>query len=122
MTGGGNRHNSDEIRRTLARVPIIRTACDLDLLLFLYRHPRMLVTSERLAEFVGYEIKEIAKSLDALIETGLLTRNQNPVRAARMYCLTLDGPEGGRLSSILETASTRQGRDDLIKALDRARP
>ena len=50
----------DETRGLLARVPVIRTACDLDLIVFLYRHPRMLLTSERLAEFLGYDIKEVA--------------------------------------------------------------
>jgi len=77
----------------------------------------MLLTSERLAEFVGYDIKEVAKSLETVIEAGLLERDQHPAHAARMYCLTLRDPEGRWLSSIVELASSRQGRYDLIQVL-----
>ena len=114
--------HSQEIVRLLAQTRVIRNACDLDLLMFLHRHPRALLTSEHLAAFVGYDIKEVAKSLDALIDAGLLERTQNPMHAARMYLLALDGPEGGGLTALLKLASTRQGRQDILRALPPARP
>jgi hypothetical protein len=36
-----------KIKRLLARTPVIRNGCDLDPLVFLYRHPRTLLTSEQ---------------------------------------------------------------------------
>lgn len=99
----------------------MRHACDLDLLLFLHRHPRALLTSEQLAAFVGYDIKEVAKSLEAFIDAGLLERTQNPKHAARMYILVLDGPQGGGLDDLLKLASKRQGRHDILRALPAAR-
>ena len=89
--------------------------------MFLHRHPRALLTSEQLAAFVGYDIKEVAKSLDSFIDAGLLARTQNPKHAARMYLLVLDGPEGGGLSALLKLASTRQGRRDILRAFPSAR-
>ena len=105
----------------LARTPVVRHACDVDLLLFLRRHPRALLTSEQLAAFAGYDIKEVAKSLDAFIDAGLLERTQNPKHAARMYILVLDGPQGGGLDALLKLASKRQGRHDILRALRTAR-
>ena len=96
----------------------MRSACDLDLLAFLHRHPRTLLTSEQLAAFVGYDIKEIAKSLEGFIEAGLLERTQNPMHAARMYLLVLDGPHHGGIRELLKLASTRNGRRGVLRALD----
>lgn len=98
---------------------MVSDACDLDLLLFLNRHPRTLLTSEQLAAFVGYDIKEIAKSLEAFIEAGLLERIQNPMHAARMYLLVLDAPQNGGIRELLRLASTRTGRHTILQALDR---
>ena len=100
---------------------MVRNACDLDLLAFLRRHPRTLLTSEQLAAFVGYDIKEIAKSLEAFIEAGLLERTQNPMHAARMYLLVLDGPQHGGIRDILKMASTRSGRRSILRALNSGR-
>lgn len=118
-------HQPEEMKRLLARAPVIRNACDLDLLVFLRRHPRTLLTSEQLAGFVGYNIKEIAKALDAFIDAGLLERTaQQSTHAARMFLLRLDGPQGGGVRTLLELASTRQGRQGILEALnmDGARP
>lgn len=88
------------------------------MLAFLHRHPRTLLTSEQLAAFVGYDIKEIAKSLEAFIEASLLERTQNPMHAARMYLLVLDGPGHGGIRDLLKLASTRDGRRNVLQALD----
>lgn len=96
----------------------MRNACDLDLLVFLHRHPRTLLTSEQLAAFVGYDIKEIAKSLETFIEAGMLERTQNPMHAARMYLLVLDGPRHDGIRELLKLASTRSGRRNVLQAFD----
>ena len=116
----GNR--KDEVRVLLGHVPEIRTACDIDLLVFLHRHPRMLLTRERMAEFVGYGIKKIAGSLENLIAGGVLLRQQKPSHKAQMYLLILSGPDGGWLAKIVKLASTREGRRDLLHALNSHAP
>jgi hypothetical protein len=104
--------------RLLARTPFIQNACDLDLIVFLHRHPRTLLTSEQLAGFVGYSLKDIAKALDAFIEAGLLERTtQHSMHAARMFVLLLDGPQGVGIRPLLELGSTREGRAGILEAL-----
>jgi hypothetical protein len=108
----------EETRRLLARAPIIQNACYLDLIVFLHRHPRALLTSEQLAGFVGYNPKETAKALDAFIEAGLLERTtQQSMHAARMLVLLLDGPQGGGVRALLELGSTREGRERILETL-----
>lgn len=107
--------------RLLAQTRVVRHPCDLDLLMFLHRHPRALLTSEQLAAFVGYDIKEVAKSLDAFIDAGLLERMQNRMHAARMYVLVLEGPHGEGLMALLKLASSRQGRQEILRTLPIAR-
>jgi hypothetical protein len=109
--------NQKEIAGLLAGNPVVADACDLDLLVFLYRHPRTLLTNEQLAAFVGYDMKQIARAIDAFIGAGLLERTQNTMHAARMYLLLLEGPQTGGLKTLLEMASTRQGRRDILQIL-----
>lgn len=99
----------------LNRIGVLRHPCDLDLVLFFHRHPRALLTSDRLAAYVGYDLQQVGRSLDLLTEAGLLERSQNPTRAARMY--VLKAPDSGWLLSLIEIASTREGRADLIEAI-----
>lgn len=111
----------DETKRLVARVPV-RAASELDVLVFLHRHPRTLLTIEQLAAFVGYDMKEVAKAIDAFIEAGLLERTQNPNHAARMYLLVIDGPWGGGVAEFLRLASTLQGRRDILQILASPHP
>ena len=113
---------TQNIQKLLARTAVIAGPCELDLLLFLYRHPRTLLTNEQLAAFVGYDMKQIAKSIDAFIDAGLLERTQNSMHAARMYLLVLDGDESGGLKALLKIASTREGRRDILQVLAPGRP
>jgi hypothetical protein len=107
MTGGRFEH-------LLSSIGVLRHPCDLDLVLFFYRHPHALLTSDRLAAYVGYELNQVGRSLDLLTEAGLLERSQNPTHA-RMY--VLKPAESGWLASLLEISSTRDGRHDLIQAM-----
>lgn len=117
-----SRPSNGEIVALLAQARVVRRPCDLDLLVFLYRHPRSFLTSEMVAAFVGYDIKEVAKSIDAFIDAGLLARTQNPMHAARLYLLVLDGPENDALRTLLKLASTREGRQNIVLFLARTDP
>jgi AraC-like DNA-binding protein len=103
----------------LSSIGVLRHPCDLDLLLFFHRHPRSILTSERLAAYVGYDLVQLARSLDVLTTSGLLERSQHPTHAARLY--VLKKPLAGWLTSVLEIGSTREGREDLIRAIREAR-
>lgn len=95
----------------------IRHRCDLDLLLFFYRHPRALLTAESLVSYLGHDHDRVAKSLDGLIAASLLRRSQNPSRSARLYELNLDGRPGRQLASLLKIAATPQGRKEAMRLL-----
>jgi len=111
----------DDARRLLDRIGVLRHACDLDLLIFFARHPRSLLASESLASFLGYDLKDIADSLDTLLAAGLLTRAQTPMHAARLYVFAIgnsnDSTNDHWLASLLAMGSTREGRLVLRKAL-----
>lgn len=107
-----------DLSSMLDRMQCIRHACDLDLLLFFYRHPRALMTGEQLVAYLGYDHEQAAKSLEGLIEAGLVTRSQNPSRAARLYVLELDALPGGLLSSFLKITATRPGRQEAMRLLN----
>jgi hypothetical protein len=108
---------TQDLRSLLDRIRGIRHACDLDLLLFFYRHPRALLTRELVVAYLGYDPEQIAKSFERLIEAGLLTRSQSPSHAAQLYALELGG-DLGPLSSLLRIASTREGRLDVKQLLE----
>src|SRR2546430_8089603 len=79
----------------LDRIECLRHPCDLDLLLFFSRHPRAFLLSERLAEYVGYELPQVAQSLETVITAGLLRRSPDPTHPARLYVLTPGSTRGG---------------------------
>lgn len=104
-------------RRLLARIGVLRQPSDLDLLIFFIRHPRSLLPSEHLTTFLGYGTREIAASLDLLVEAGLVTRTPNPRHPARMYVFAADGPGNGWLPDLTRMALTREGRLAMVWAL-----
>ena len=107
----------DHIRRLLDRIKVLRRPCDLDLLLFFIRHPRALLSSDQIAAFLGYDVKRLGESLDLLVTAELLTRTQTPTSAAGMYVFAIGGPHRGWLPSLVELASTREGRLAMRAAL-----
>src|SRR2546425_9361938 len=78
----------------LDRIGCLRHPCDLDLLLFFSRHPRAYLITERLAEYVGYELPQVAQSLETVITAGLLRRSPDSTHPARLYVLTPGSPPG----------------------------
>lgn len=109
----------DDAQTLLGRIEALRHPCDLDLLLFFVKHPHTLLASEQLASFMGYDIKQLAQSLDVLLEAGLVTRSQTRTQVARMYVFAGNGIHGGWLPSLVALASTRAGRLALIRVLKR---
>ena len=107
----------DDARTLLNHIPALQRPCDLDLLVFFARHWRALLSSEHLARLLGYPPQEIARSRDVLVAAGLLTREQDPTRAERMYVFEAAGINGEVLPAILTLASTPGGRLTLRRAL-----
>jgi len=108
----------DHARTLLNRIPAaVKHSCDLDLLVFFAKHPRTLMPSEDIARLLGYELKDVAKSLEVLLKAGLLTRTQNPTSARRLYVFETGGTNSVWLPAFVEFASTREGRMDLSRAL-----
>jgi DNA-binding MarR family transcriptional regulator len=102
----------------LDRIGCLRHPCDLDLLLFFNRHPQAFLKSERLAEYVGYDLSQVERSLETLMTAGLLRQSPDSTRPARLYVLTRSsGTLGVWLLSLLRIAATREGRVAVIHAL-----
>jgi hypothetical protein len=95
----------------------LRDACDLDLLLFFSRHPRVVLSSEQLATYVGYELPEVARALDVLLGAGVLKRTLNQRSPGRM-CFEVDHPEEW-LEPLRRMCATSDGRNALKGLLKR---
>jgi len=68
----------------------IREACDLDLLLFFSRHPRVVLTNDQLATYVGHEVEDVARALELMLGASLLKQGLSPSAAGKMYVLAVD--------------------------------
>jgi hypothetical protein len=66
-------------------------------------------------------MKLVAEALDTFIAAGLVERLHNPTHAARLYLLAVHGPEDEGLKTLLELACTRQGRHEILEALNSGR-
>jgi hypothetical protein len=109
----------DHARELLNGIPTLRRPCDLDLLVFFAKHSRTLLSSEQLARLLGYELDEIARSLDVLVAAGYLTRSQkqNRTRPVQLYVFSTDAMNGGPPPAIVRLASSPEGRLALRLAL-----
>ena len=103
------RMTTEEARALLDRANVLREAADFDLLVFFARHPRTLLASESLATLLGYELSDIARSLEVLLAGGLLKRRQTSAHAARLYVFASDEPPEW-VPALLKMAATRAGR------------
>ena len=106
----------EEARCLLDRIGMLRDRCDLDLLLFFVRHPRVLLSSDKIAALLGYTVKQLSDSLEAFVTASLLSRTQKPSGVARLYVFA-DGDAPDWLSSLGELASTREGQLALRSAI-----
>jgi DNA-binding MarR family transcriptional regulator len=94
----------------------LKHPCDLDLLLFFSRHPTAIMASEQIAAFAGYDLAQVARSLDVLVGAGVLRRSINPTHVGRLYSFTTEGGAGW-LPWVLRVASTPDGRRQLVRLL-----
>jgi hypothetical protein len=106
----------------LDRIRCLSHPCDVDLLLFFYRHPRAFLITERLAQYVAYDLPQVAQSLETLIGAGLLQRSPDSTHPAQLYVLPRGSPLGGWVSSLLRVAAKREGRLAIIHALKERPP
>jgi hypothetical protein len=90
----------------------LREACDLDLLLFFSRHPRVVLSSEQLATYVGYEVQQVARALELLLGASLLRRALNQGSPGGMYVL-----EAAHAEAWMEPLRTLCARPDGRHAL-----
>ena len=111
--------NPDQHAQELLDALAIRRLCDLNLLVFFARHPRTLLASEQLAGFIGFDLPQIAESLETLLRAGFLKRTAHSSYSARMYIFALDGPGAAPLTSLVQFVSTRDGRLATMRALGR---
>ena len=103
---------TDPLAAQLVEAAGLRDACDLDLLLFFSRHPRVVLSSEQLAAYVGYDLAQVARALDRLLETGILRRTLNQGAPGRMYVLEVDHAEEW-LEPLRRVCTTPDGRNAL---------
>lgn len=103
---------TDPLAVWLVEAAGLRDACDLDLLLFFSRHPRVVLSSEQLAAYVGYELQQVARALDLLLGAGLLKRTLNQGASGRMYVLEVD-PAEEWLGPLRRVCATSDGRNAL---------
>lgn len=108
---------ADDARKLIEDVAVVRHPCHLDLLVFLARHARSLVSSDQLARLLGYARKDMVESLDALLDAGLIKRLQIGTGPARLYVFAADRLDGGSVAQLVSVASTRVGRLALLEIL-----
>ena len=111
----------DQIRAWLDTVDAIRSPCDLDLLRFFTRHSHALLTTEQVANFVGYSLSQIDEALEHFLAGGHVTRLKGRAADADLYILEAGDGTAGPMTSLLDLASTRDGRLAVIDALPKAR-
>jgi hypothetical protein len=100
----------------------LKHPCDLFVLIFFSRFPYVFLTNERLAQYVGYDEQQVARSVEILIGAGVLSRSQNPNHEARLYVFTRH-PLQEWVRQVLSVASTHEGRNGLLRTLkERALP
>lgn len=115
-TGIQNVQKTNHLAVQLVGAADLRDPCDLDLLLFFSRHPRVVLSSEQLTAYVGYELAEVARALDRLLGAGLLKRALNHGTPGRMYVLEVD-PAEAWLEPLRHVCATPDGRNALMAVL-----
>src|SRR5688572_23170443 len=116
-----SRRKRDPTPIQLIQASGLRDACELDLLLFFSRHPRIVLSSEQLAIYVGYLLPQVARALDLLLGAGLLKRTLNRGASGRMYVLDVDHAEEW-LGPLRRVCATPEDRNALKALLKQGRP
>ena len=66
----------------------VESLCQWDMLVFLNRHPSILVSTENIVSFLGYATAEVVAALDSLESSGLVERSR-VAQGVRLYEVTL---------------------------------
>jgi hypothetical protein len=111
---------TDALAVQLVEAAGLRSMCDLDLLLFFARHPRVVLGSEQLAAYVGYDLAEVARALDLLLGAGVLKRTLHHGARGRMYVLEIDHGEQW-LEPLRRVCAMPDGRNTLRAILKQRR-
>lgn len=98
----------------------IREACEFDLLLFFLRHPRVVLSSEQLATYVGHEVQHVTRALKLMLDASLLKQGLNPGAAGQMYVLAVDDVAEW-LEPVRRLCATPDGRHGLRTLLKERR-
>lgn len=107
----------ETIAHLLDRVAAVHSRCDLDVLVYLFRHADALLTGENVAAAVGCDLNHVAGALDSFVIAGLLTRKRSRTEGPGMYVFAVGRPADGPLASLLQLASSRPGRLQILEAL-----
>lgn len=99
----------------LERINSVQDQTDIDLLLFFFRHPNAFLTVEFLAAAVGHDRGRVEKSLEGLIEAGLIEQTKGRTLATHSFLFRPAARES--VVALLEIASSRPGRLALLEAL-----
>src|SRR5688572_32117978 len=99
----------ETVLHLLDRVSAIHSRCDLDVLVYLFRHADALLTGEHVAAAVGCDLKQVAGSLDSFVLAGLLKRTRSRTDGPGLYVFVVGRPADGPLASLLQLASSRLG-------------
>ena len=96
----------------------IESLCQWDLLVFLDRHPSLLVGAENIPFFLGYALTEAVAALDSLDSLGLVERSRVS-QGARLYEVTAlaDPARRDALKRLMTLADSRTGRLLLARRL-----
>ncbi len=96
----------------------IESLCQWDMLVFLDRHPSILVSTDNIALFVGYATAEVVAALDSLESSGLVVRSRVS-QGVRLYQLTAptDPTRRGALEGLMTIADSHTGRLLLARRL-----
>ena len=96
----------------------IESLCQWDVLVFLNRHPSLLVSDEHLPRFLGYATGMVAAALDSLESSGLMERSRVS-QGARLYELTAPADPARRdaLKRLMTLAGSHTVRPLLARRL-----
>src|SRR5262245_51043883 len=118
---GGPPMDDDPLGSLLARGPI--GPCELDILLFLHRHPSLYMPPDQLCSRIGYRQAEVENGLRTLAGAGLIVQRRGSSGSAVLYRWAADvaAPWFDGVARMVSTVEGRRRVRDVIRwrALDR---
>ena len=96
----------------------IESLCQWDVLVYLHRHPSLLIGTENIPFFLGYAIAEAVAALDSLDSLGLVERSRVS-QGVRLYEVTASADPARRdaLERLMTLSDSRTVRPLLVRRL-----